>query len=103
VALAALVLAVASSGLFQWLIEVLQLGRVIKFIHLPVLVGITNGSAIALTWMALKDVLGIPALNALGSLLSHGSLSGAVLGTGLVRHSEPDASRGFGTGRHQFD
>lgn len=68
-ALATLALAVSTSGCLMWLIGALKLGRVIKFIHLPVLVGITNGSAIALSWMALKDVLGIPALDAIGSLL----------------------------------
>ena len=72
VALAAMALAVGSSGFFQWLIGVLRLGRVIKFIPLPVLSGITNGSAVALTWMALKDVLGVDALNAAWTLLFQG-------------------------------
>jgi SulP family sulfate permease len=68
VALATLVLAVGTAGVFQWLIGLFRLGRVIKFIHFPVLAGIVNGSAIALGWMALKDVLALPGLAALGSV-----------------------------------
>ena len=77
-ALAGLVLAVSSAGLLQWLTGVFKLGRVIKFIPLPVLVGITNGSALALTWMALKDVLGVPTLNGLWALVSLGDAGAAV-------------------------
>lgn len=83
VALAALVLAVSSAGLMQWLIGVFKLGRVIKFIPLPVLVGITNGSALALAWMALKDVLGVPALDGVWALVSQGD-AGAALRLALL-------------------
>ena len=61
--LANLILATAASGVLLFVMGLLKLGNLIRFIPVAVIIGFTNGIAVLIMWSQVKDFLGLQVNN----------------------------------------